>query len=97
MILFRIIPKPEFAEAVLIKLKLSIFSCVLKFNLPYMLWFLSGILLIKFIWVFNYKVLYKFAVGKQPIRAILFCDRNIKGHPAQNKIFAWRTSCRTGF
>ena len=56
MILFQFIPKPAFAETVLIQLKPSIFSYVLKFNLPYMLWFLSGILLMRFIWFFNYKV-----------------------------------------
>ena len=56
MIIFKFIPKPEFAENVLIQLKPSIFSYVLKFNFPYMLWFLSGILLMRFIWYFNNKV-----------------------------------------
>ena len=56
MILFRFIPKPQFTENVIIPLKLSIFSYVLKFNFPYMLWFLSGIFLMRFIWFFNYKV-----------------------------------------
>jgi hypothetical protein len=56
MILFRFIPKPQFAENVLIQLKSSGFSYVLKYNLPYMLWFLSGISLMRFIWIFNYKV-----------------------------------------
>jgi len=55
MILFRFLPKPEFAKTVLIQLKPSIFSYILKFNFPYMLWFLSGILLMRFIWFFNYK------------------------------------------
>jgi hypothetical protein len=56
MILFRFIPKPEFAKNVLVQLNESMFSYVLKFNFPYMLWFLSGILLMRFIWFFNYKM-----------------------------------------
>jgi hypothetical protein len=56
MILFRFIQKPEFANNVLIQLKPSIFSYVLKYNFPYMLWFLSGILLMRFIWFFNFKM-----------------------------------------
>jgi hypothetical protein len=56
MILFRFFPKPEFAETVLIELQPSIFSYILKYNFPYMLWFLSGILLMRFIWFFNYKL-----------------------------------------
>jgi len=55
MILFKFIPKPVFAKTVLIKLEPSIFSYVFKYNFPYMLWFLSGILLMRFIWFFNYK------------------------------------------
>ena len=56
MILFRLIPKPEFAKTMLIQLKPSIFAYVLKYNFPYMFWFLSGILLMRFIWFFNYRV-----------------------------------------
>ena len=56
MILFRFIPKPEFAQTILIQLKPSVFSYVFKYNFPYMLWFISGILLMRFIWFFNYKV-----------------------------------------
>jgi hypothetical protein len=55
MILFRFIPKPEFTENVLFQLEPSIFSYVLKYNFPYMLWFVSGILLMRFIWFYNYK------------------------------------------
>ena len=55
MLLFRFIQKPEFANNTLIQLMPSIFSYVLKYNFPYMLWFLSGILLMRFIWFFNYK------------------------------------------
>jgi hypothetical protein len=56
LILFKFIRKPEFAKNVLIQLKPSIFSYVLKYNFPYVLWFLSGILLMRFIWFLNYKV-----------------------------------------
>ena len=56
MIIFMFIPKPEFTKTVLIELKPSIFTYVLKYNFPYMFWFLSGILFMRFIWFFNYKV-----------------------------------------
>jgi hypothetical protein len=56
MILFKFIPKPGFTENVLIQLKPSILSYVLKYNITYMLWFLSGILLMRFIWFYNYKI-----------------------------------------
>ena len=56
MILFKFISKPEFAKTVIIQLKPSILSYVLKYNFPYVFWFLSGILLMRFIWFFNYKV-----------------------------------------
>jgi len=56
MILFKSIPKPEFAKTILVQLKPSTFSYILKYNFPYMLWFLSGILLMRFIWFFNIKI-----------------------------------------
>jgi hypothetical protein len=56
MIFFRLIQQPEFAKTVLIPLEPSIFSYVLKYNFPDMLWFLSGILLMRFIWFSNYRV-----------------------------------------
>ena len=56
MIIFKFIVKPEFAKNVLIKLKPSMLAYIIKYNFPYMLWFLSGILLMRFIWFFNYKV-----------------------------------------
>ena len=55
MILFKFISKPEFAKTVFIQLKPSSFSYILKYNFPYMFWFVSGILLIRFIWFFNAK------------------------------------------
>jgi len=55
MILFRWVPKHEFAETVLFQLKPSNFSYVFKYNMPDMLWFLSGILLLRFIWYYRIK------------------------------------------
>ena len=56
MILFKIVPKPEFAESVLIQLKPSVFSYVLKYNLPDMFWFVSAILFLRFIWFEKIKI-----------------------------------------
>ena len=56
MILFKFIQKPKFAESILIELKPSVFSYVLKYNFPYMFWFLSGIFLMRFIWFYNVKL-----------------------------------------
>ena len=56
MLLFKFIPKPDFTQAVIIKLNPSMFSDLLKYNLPYMFWFLSGILFMRFIWFLNYKI-----------------------------------------
>jgi hypothetical protein len=55
MILFARLPKFGFVKTVFIQLKPSIFSYFLKFNLPDILWFLSGVFLLRFIWFFNYK------------------------------------------
>jgi hypothetical protein len=55
MIIFKFVPKPEFAKTVLVPLKPSVFSYFIKYNLPYVLWFLSGILLMRYIWFFNIK------------------------------------------
>jgi len=56
MILFKFIPKPEFTKNILIQFKPSLFSYVIKYNFPYILWFLSGISLIRFIWFYNFKM-----------------------------------------
>ena len=53
IILFNWIPKPEFAETVCIQLKPSFFSGILMFNFPDMLWFVSGILFLRFIWFYK--------------------------------------------
>ena len=41
---------PEFTRDVVIQLQSSLFSSILKFNIPGMLWFVSGILLFRFLW-----------------------------------------------
>ena len=44
------IPILTFMENVFVKLTPSIFSYILMYNFPDMLWFVSGILLLRFIW-----------------------------------------------
>jgi hypothetical protein len=55
IVLFAYMPKPEFAETVLVPLKPSIFSNVLKYHIPDMLWFISAILFLRFIWFYKFK------------------------------------------
>ena len=55
MIIFTWMPKPEFLKSNLIPLAPSIFSYILKFNLPDMLWFVSAILFFRFIWFYRKK------------------------------------------
>jgi hypothetical protein len=50
MILFKWLPKPELTKNIFIQVNPSIFSNILKYNIPDMLWFLSGILFLRFIW-----------------------------------------------
>jgi len=53
IILFLWIPKPEFLKTILVPLKPAIFSNILKYNIPDMLWFVSAILFIRFIWFYK--------------------------------------------
>jgi len=55
MILFTWIPKPEFLKSNLIPLGSSIFSYILKYNIPDMLWYVSAILFFRFIWFYRKK------------------------------------------
>ena len=55
MIIFLWIPRPTFAGTIFIQLRPSLFSYILIYNLPDMLWFLSGILLLRFIWFYREK------------------------------------------
>jgi hypothetical protein len=50
MILFAWLPEFEFTKTVFVSLKPSVISSLLQFNVPDMLWFVSGILLLRFIW-----------------------------------------------
>ena len=81
MIIFRFIQKPEFAENVLIQLKPSMLSYVIKYNFPYMLWFLSGILFMRFIWFFNYKVQNIYVIGLYCIGFIYVLCKRLEGFP----------------
>jgi hypothetical protein len=50
MVLFRFLPKPHFLSVLFIPVKPSVFSSFLLYNLPDALWFLSGILFLRFAW-----------------------------------------------
>ena len=56
MILFSWIPKPECFDNVLVQLKSSTLSNIIKYNIPDMLWFVSAILFFRFIWFYNSKI-----------------------------------------
>jgi len=56
IVLFTWIQKPQFLQTTLIPLKQTIFSDFLKYHLPDMLWFISAILFIRFIWFFKLKI-----------------------------------------
>jgi len=53
MIFFNFFPK--FSNIILTQPNKSIFLYILKFNVPDMFWFLSGIIFFRFIWFNNYK------------------------------------------
>jgi hypothetical protein len=56
MILFSWVTKPNFLETTLLPLNSSVFTDILRYNLPDMFWFVSAILLLRFIWLKNFKV-----------------------------------------
>jgi hypothetical protein len=53
--LFTWIQKPQFIETVLVPLQPTVFSGFLKYHFPDMLWFISGMVLLRFIWFYNSK------------------------------------------
>jgi len=55
LLLFNWMPKLLFLKKIYIPIKQSIFTSILFYNLPDALWFLSGILLLRFIWFYRYK------------------------------------------
>jgi hypothetical protein len=55
MLLFEWMPKLIFFKNVYIPTKQSVFTSMLFFNLPDALWFLSGILFLRFIWFYRHK------------------------------------------
>jgi hypothetical protein len=56
IVLFSWIPKPDFLGTILIPLKPSIFTNILRYNISDMLWFISAILFFRFIWFYNIKI-----------------------------------------
>jgi hypothetical protein len=50
LLIFEWIPILKIADIGAIRLKPSVFSYILRYNLPDMLWFLSGIMLLRCIW-----------------------------------------------
>ena len=55
MLLFKWMPKLLFFKKIYIPIKQSVFTSILLYILPDALWFLSGILLLRFIWFYKYK------------------------------------------
>ena len=55
ILIFKWFPIPEFIKPVIVKLPPSIITYVFLYNLPDMLWFVSGILLLRFIWFYKFK------------------------------------------
>jgi len=55
MLLFQWLPKLEYFKNVYIPMEHSIFRSMLLFNLPDALWFVSGILFLRFLWFKEYK------------------------------------------
>ena len=50
MVIFSWIPKPQFLKTILVPLQPSIYTDILRYNIPDMLWFVSAILFLRFIW-----------------------------------------------
>jgi len=55
MLLFELIPKLAYFKDIYIPINRSFYSSMLLFNLPDALWFLSGILFLRFIWFYKLK------------------------------------------
>ena len=55
MLLFTWIPLPKYLETAPMPLKPSVAANFLRFHLPDMLWFLSGIAFFRFIWFYHHK------------------------------------------
>jgi hypothetical protein len=55
MVLFEWIPKPGFVGVFSVMVASSFLSSILLYNLPDMLWFLSGIMFLRFIWFYDVK------------------------------------------
>jgi hypothetical protein len=56
LLLFNWIPKPQFLDTVLIPLKPALFTNILRYNLPDMLWLVSAVLCIRFIWFYHLQI-----------------------------------------
>ena len=55
LLIFAWIPKIENFKGIFFPIKHSILSSFFLYNLPDALWFLSGILLLRFIWLYSFK------------------------------------------
>jgi hypothetical protein len=55
ILLFEWLPETEFTKNVFMPLEPSVFFNILKYNLPDMLWFVSGILFLRFIWFCRFR------------------------------------------
>jgi hypothetical protein len=55
VVLFAWFQKPAFLSSFFIPLKPSVFASFLRYNLPDMLWFLSGVLVLRSLWAGQWK------------------------------------------
>jgi len=56
IVLFSWIPRPAFLGAVLVPLQPSVLADFLRYHLPDMLWFVSAVLFLRFIWFYKARV-----------------------------------------
>jgi len=50
IVLFDFLPKPQFLDRFFIPIKPSAFASVLLYNIPDILWFLSGLFFLRYVW-----------------------------------------------
>ena len=71
ILLFTYIPKHKIFETILIPLKSSIITDILRYNLPDMLWLVSAILFFRFIWYYKIKIQIAYVLSFYAIGFIL--------------------------
>ena len=56
ILLFSLLQKPDLNDKILVPLKPLMFSNILRYNIPDMLWFISAIFFLRFFWFYQIKV-----------------------------------------